>query len=90
MLRISDLIENNAGLKTLIENSDSHKVELEELKSREKVKATVVHKHYQSKPLLVCAASCCVDIYKVSRIDLPFLLLIHGNQVLDKILTSLS
>lgn len=60
-----DLRDNDSVLQKLVENRDINMLEMEELKAKEKVKATVVYKEHKSKPSLVCSSSSCIDNYKV-------------------------
>lgn len=67
LLKLSENInENDVLLQRLLNNHEADKLELENLKTRQKVQVTVVHKEHKSIPSLVCNASCCSDVYKVN------------------------
>lgn len=67
LVKISENVnENDSFIKRLCDNREATLRELDELKSKQKVKTTVVCKEV-SKPSLVCNAHTCVEHYKVSR-----------------------
>lgn len=66
--KISDSIrDNDTLLQKLLANHNCDVSELEELKTKQTFKATVVQNERQSMPSMVCTERSCIEIYKVTN-----------------------
>lgn len=76
MLQIADHItDNEAILQKLLDKQNTDMIELEELKAKQQIKATVVYKIPKSNPAVVCNASSCVEIVKVRFSNMFFFMM---------------